>query len=765
MKTAYLLPSRVRGTTARWLSFLTLLGGAIFAAAGHAVAQAPGTLDSTFNPNVTGNGSNVNPSATAVQPDGNIIIAGFFTNVGGTPRSNIARLNNDGSVDNTFDPNANGMVSSVALQADGKILIAGAFTALQPNGAGAATTRNRIARLNSDGTLDSAFDPNLDNFVSSMAVQADGKILLCGGFTMVAGTTRNYIARLNSDGSLDKAFNPNPSSAVFSVAVQEDGKVLLAGQFSTLQPNGASGATARNFVARVNSDGSLDNAFDPNADSPANNVIVQADGKILLGGTFTKLQPKSAPSATTRNYIARLNNDGSLDSGFDPNAGNVVFSVTVQADGKILLGGRFTTLQPNGAASPAVRNNIARLNNDGSLDNAFDPNANDVVFNVATQADGKTLLSGNFTALQPNGATDPTTRNKIARLNNDAASQSLSSPDSTQVQWLRGGAAPEVEQVTFELSTDGGASWGVLGAGGRIAGGWQLTGLSLPASGSLRARGRTTGGFRNGTSGLVEQTQNLGPAPTVLANISTRLRVEIGDNALIGGIIVTGNQNKKIIVRALGPSLPLADKLADPILELHDSSGALLESNDNWMDSPNKQAIIDSTIAPSDPLESAIVRSVAPGNYTAIVRGANNGTGIGVIEAYDLDTSANSKLANISTRGFVQTGDDVLIAGTIVVGQTSQKVIIRALGPSLSVVGKMADPTLELHDGNGALLEANDNWVDSPNKQAIIDTTIPPTNNMESAIVRTLPPANYTAIVRGVNNTTGIAVVEVYALN
>ena len=206
------------------------------------------------------------------------------------------------------------------------------------------------------------------------------------------------------------------------------------------------------------------------------------------------------------------------------------------------------------------------------------------------------------------------------------------------------------------------------------------------------------------------------------------------------------------------------DKLADPILELHDSSGALLETNDNWVDSPNKQAIIDSGIPPSNDLESAIVRSVAPGNYTAIVRGVNNGTGIGVVEAYDLDPSADSKLANISTRGFVQTGDNVLIAGTIVVGQTSQKVIIRALGPSTGVPGAMADPTLELHDGNGALLEANDNWVDSPNKQAIIDSTIPPPNNLESAIVRTLTPANYTAIVRGVNNTTGIAVVEVYAL-
>jgi hypothetical protein len=155
---------------------------------------------------------------------------------------------------------------------------------------------------------------------------------------------------------------------------------------------------------------------------------------------------------------------------------------------------------------------------------------------------------------------------------------------------------------------------------------------------------------------------------------------------------------------------------------------------------------------------------VPPAAYTAIVRGVNNGTGIGVVEAYDLDTSADSKLANIATRGFVQTGDNVLIAGMIVVGQSTQKVIIRAIGPSLSIAGRLENPTLELRDNNGALLETNDNWVDSPNKQAIIDSTIPPTNNLESAIVRTLTPASYTAIVRGAANTTGIAVVEVYAL-
>jgi hypothetical protein len=254
---------------------------------------------------------------------------------------------------------------------------------------------------------------------------------------------------------------------------------------------------------------------------------------------------------------------------------------------------------------------------------------------------------------------------------------------------------------------------------------------------------------------------------TTLANISTRLRVETGDNVLIGGFIITGPQSKKVIVRGIGTSLPLADKLTNPTLELHGPNG-LIEANDNWVDSPNKQAIIDSTIPPTSDLESAIVATL-PANgtgYTAIVRGVNAGTGIGVVEAYDLNTTVDSRLANISTRGFVQTGDNVLIAGTIVVGQASQKVLIRAIGPSLSIAGKLADPTLELRDSNGALLQANDNWVDSPDKQAIIDTTIPPTNDLESAIVATLPAntSSYTAIVRGVNDTTGIAVVEVYAL-
>jgi plastocyanin len=256
-------------------------------------------------------------------------------------------------------------------------------------------------------------------------------------------------------------------------------------------------------------------------------------------------------------------------------------------------------------------------------------------------------------------------------------------------------------------------------------------------------------------------------SPSTFGNISTRLRVETADNVLIGGFIITGTQPKKVIVRAIGPSLSslFPEALADPILELRDSSGSLIVSNDNWR-SDQEAEIIATTIPPSNDLESAIVATLPANNanYTAIVRGANNGTGIGVVEAYDLNRAVDSKLANISTRGFVQTEDNVLIGGLIVLGQNPLRVIVRAIGPSLPVTGALADPTLELRDGNGALLAANDNWR-SDQEAEIIATTIPPSNDLESAIVRNLAPGNYTAIVRGAANATGVAVVEAYNLN
>ena len=244
--------------------------------------------------------------------------------------------------------------------------------------------------------------------------------------------------------------------------------------------------------------------------------------------------------------------------------------------------------------------------------------------------------------------------------------------------------------------------------------------------------------------------------------------METGDNVLIGGFIVTGTQQKKVIVRAIGPSLPVAGALADPILELRDSSGGLIRSNDNWRIGGQEAEIIATTIPPTNDLESAIVETLPANNsaYTAIVRGVNNGTGVGLVEVYDLDRTVDSKLANISTRGFVQTGDDVLIGGLIVLGQNPLRVIVRAIGPSLPVSGALGDPTLELRDGNGTLIRANDNWRTGGQEAEIIATGVPPGNDLESALVETLPGngALHTAIVRGVNNATGVALVEVYGL-
>jgi hypothetical protein len=260
------------------------------------------------------------------------------------------------------------------------------------------------------------------------------------------------------------------------------------------------------------------------------------------------------------------------------------------------------------------------------------------------------------------------------------------------------------------------------------------------------------------------------PDPTLLANISTRLPVETGDNILIAGFIVTGTQNKKVIVRAIGPSLNLAGKLGNPTLELRNGSGALLASNDDWKtsSSADRQAIIDSTVPPTNDLESAIVATL-PANgsgYTAVVRGAHNSTGIAVVEVYDLDQTVDSELANISTRGLVQPGNP-LIGGMIVLGPGPQKVVVRGIGPSLTgVPGVLNDPTLELRDSNGTIVRANDNWRTGGQQQEIINSGVPPTNDSEAAVVDLLTGngASYTAIVQGANNTTGIAVVEVYAL-
>jgi hypothetical protein len=253
-------------------------------------------------------------------------------------------------------------------------------------------------------------------------------------------------------------------------------------------------------------------------------------------------------------------------------------------------------------------------------------------------------------------------------------------------------------------------------------------------------------------------------APAIqLANISTRLAVGSGDNVLIAGFIVSGTQPKRVMIRALGPLLPVNENLGDPTLELHGSSGELLARNDNWRDTQESE-LEATTIAPANDYDSSIIQSLSPGAYTAIVAGKGGTTGIGLVEVYDLDRNVDSKLANIAARGRVDQGDNILIAGTIVLGNGTTTVLFRALGPSTGVPNRLEDPTLELHDGQGGVVATNDNWQDSQ-RDAIEQTGIPPSDLKESAILQTLSPGAYTAVVRGKNNTTGVGVIEAYQIN
>ncbi len=267
-------------------------------------------------------------------------------------------------------------------------------------------------------------------------------------------------------------------------------------------------------------------------------------------------------------------------------------------------------------------------------------------------------------------------------------------------------------------------------------------------------------------------------APGKLLNISTRADVQTGPNVAIGGFIVTGSDPKTVIVRGIGPSLTqpgLAGVLQNPTLELHDASGAVIAQNDDWrvtqiggvITTDQQTEIQDSGVAPSNDLESALI-AVLPANnasYTVVLRGAGASSGTGLVEVYDLSQTAKSTLANISTRGFVGIDNNLLIGGVIVGGGDSN-IIVRAIGPSLTaagVVGTLQDPVLELHNGSGTIIASNDNWKDTQ-QAAVFASGIAPTVDAESAIVTKVPAGNYTAIVRGKNNTTGVALVEAYDL-
>jgi uncharacterized delta-60 repeat protein len=450
--------------------------------------ETDGRLDQTLNLSIaTGLYAVV---ATAVQPDNKILIGGYFTNVLGVTRINMARLNTDGTLDTAFNPDADNTVYAIAVQADGKILVGGLFNHLSPNG-GTAVGRNYIARLNSDGTLDTNFNPNASGSVIGISVQADAKILLCGGFTNIDGQTRNGIARLNSDGTLDTTFNPGASGVVYALAVQADGKILAGGTFSGT--NSIGGAT-RNYIARLDATTGLADSFDPNANGPVYVLAVQANGKILAGGAFTGANSIGGQS---RNRIARLDPTTGLADAFNPSANAIVYAIAVQADSETLAGGAFSTI------GGQTRNKIARLDATTGLADSFDANANNDVDAVAVQADGKIFAGGGFTSIGGQ------TRNAFARLSDDTGALRNLAVTQTSINWAYGGSTPLFTWVTFEFSTDN-VNFTLLGNGTATGSNWSLTDLNLPAEENIyiRARGYYPGGYENGSESVAESVRN-----------------------------------------------------------------------------------------------------------------------------------------------------------------------------------------------------------------------------------------------------------------
>lgn len=618
-----------------------------------------GELDTTFNPGTGATGGFV--LAAAVQSDGKVIIAGSFTSYNGVSQNRIARLNSNGTLDSSFaiGTGPNDQINALAIQPDGKVIVGGWFTTF------AGDTPRRIVRLNPNGSLDPTFNSHVafdqtngaDDVITDLELQADGKIVIAGRFRTYRTVTRNLVARLLSDGTLDATFNPGtgPDTSVNAVAVEASGRVLIGGGFSTVSGQNRKG------IARLNTNGTVDNTFTGTGISSGAvyDVIVTSEGKILAGGAFNFY------NSTSVTNLVRINSNGTADTSFTAalTPTSSVSCLAVQPSGKILAGGPLAT------TGGSVRNNLARLNDNGSVDSTFitGTGPNNSVETVVLTSDGKILIGGTFATY--NGVS----RNRIARL--------------------------------------------------------------------------------------------AGVNPTALRNISTRSIVQTGDRVAIAGFIITGSGSKEILFRGIGPSLAAAgvpNALQDTVIELYNSSGALINSNDNWRDT-QQNAILETTLAPSDNREAALLINLGTGSYTVMLRGKNATTGNGLIELYDLTGVSSAKLANISTRAFIGAGDSVMIGGFIIEGDSS-RVVARGLGPSLGaagVPGALPDPKLAVYNGNGTLVGFNDDWRTGQQSE-LMAVGLQPSHDLDAAMVLTLQAGNYTGVVEGVNNATGVGLVEFY---
>lgn len=462
----------------------------------------------------------------ALQPDGRLLVGGDFSAIDGVPRSHLARLNADGSLDESFAPDPDFTVYAVAVQGDGGILVAGDFASI----AGGAA--DYLARLHPDGSFDPGFQPVVDFTVRALALQADGRILIGGDFFSVGGWARTSLARLEADGSLDLSFDAGDIDfTVNTIAVQDDGRILIGGAFTSVN------WTPRYYLARLEEDGTLDPNFDPEADGIVTSIAVQPNRRIVVAGEFTSI------GGQYRSYLARLTPTGLVDIGFAPDPDGSVRSIALQADGQMIVGGEFYTI------GGVNQERLARLEPTGGVDATFAPVVDGPVHSIALLADGRVCVGGAFTAF------GLVSRNGMAWLDNHAATGALTALNATRVRWLRGGSGPVCSGVDFELSTDGGATWLPIGEGRRISGGWELIGGNLPESGRVRARGRVVSGESSASSGLlIEEADFSGlvPLPEIELTGGSVESIEDGDSISCGTLAVGAGRDLHFTIHNLG---------------------------------------------------------------------------------------------------------------------------------------------------------------------------------------------------------------------
>lgn len=474
---------------------------------------------------------------TAVQLDGKILVGGEFADIGGAAHNRIARLAVDGTVDAGFNASANDVVNCILVQPDGKIVIGGPFNLV--NG----TARNRIARLNADGTLDPDFNPDGGSGeILGMALQTDGKIVIAGSFSDIGSSGRSRLARLNGDGTVDTGFNPTVNGTVNSVAVVADGRVVIGGSFTTV------GGASHQRMARLAANGTVDATFNPHiTDGVVNCVAVQPSGRVIVAGSFTNLA--IGANNYTRNNIARVTTAGALDTPartFNPNANGAITAMTLQADEGILIGGSFTTV---GGYS---RSGLARLfGYDGATDYGFTTGVDGPLNSIGLQKDGRMLLAGGFGAV--GGASSP----RLARILNNSVFEAIVVPTLDTIFWNRGGGAPEIQQATFDVSTDGGTSWSPLGTASRnVSGTLTMVGLTLPTPGMIRARGFPVGGYNGGSSGMIETIASYGGPPEISVVSSGGMAQASGSTRDFGVVATgTGISTVTFTVQNAGPGL------------------------------------------------------------------------------------------------------------------------------------------------------------------------------------------------------------------